>query len=233
MSRLAATLACDVRLQKRNGFYYAVAVVLAGFAVLVTLVPLDWAPWLPPLLMGNLIVGTFFFMAGLVLLEKGEGTLEALVVTPLADDEYLASKIITLTALGVIEHFAITAFATRMDFSPLPLLLAIVFGSLLYCLFGFLAVSPYDSINEYLFPSVLYTTFLSVPYVYYFGLSDSWLFYLHPLQGTLLLFQAAFAPISTSQWIFSILSSLAWAGLGLYLARQWFHRFIVRSEGAR
>ncbi len=33
--------------------------------------------------LGNMTIGTFYFMAGLVLLEKGDGVLEGLIVTPL------------------------------------------------------------------------------------------------------------------------------------------------------
>ena len=94
MTRLVATLRCDVRLQLRNGFYWAVAFLLTTLLVVISqLPPLDWVPVLPPLVLGNLVTATFFFMAGLVLLEKGEGTLEAQIVTPLSSDEYLLSKV--------------------------------------------------------------------------------------------------------------------------------------------
>ena len=91
MHRLAATVLLDLRLQLRNGFYYAVAFVLACWFLLLTrLPPLDWGYVLPAVVFGNLVMVNFYFVAGLVLLEKGEGTLEAQVVTPLADWEYLA-----------------------------------------------------------------------------------------------------------------------------------------------
>jgi len=84
MNRLVATMSCDVRLQVRNGFYWAVAFLLAILVVLITQLPsFDWGPVLPPLVLGNLVTATFFFVAALVLLEKGEGTLEAQIVTPL------------------------------------------------------------------------------------------------------------------------------------------------------
>ena len=85
MTRFLATMRCDVRLQHRNGFYWAIAFLLAAFVVVVTQLPsIDWTAILPPLLLGNLMLATFFFMGGLMLLEKGEGTLESLIVTPLS-----------------------------------------------------------------------------------------------------------------------------------------------------
>ena len=68
MRRLSATLLCDVRLQWRNGFYWAVAFLLAALLVLVSQLPvLDWRPVLAPLVFGNLVTATFFFAIGLVL----------------------------------------------------------------------------------------------------------------------------------------------------------------------
>ena len=109
--RLLETIRCDVRLQHRNGFYYAVAFLLFFFAILVTFVPIDWTPWLAALLLGNMMLATFFFLGGLILLEKGEGTLEALIVTPLSDFEYLASKIVTLTLLATAEQLMLVLLA--------------------------------------------------------------------------------------------------------------------------
>ena len=50
------------------------------------------------MIMGNLVIGTFYFMGGLVLLEKDEGSLEARVTTPLKPTEYLSAKVLTLTS---------------------------------------------------------------------------------------------------------------------------------------
>ncbi|MCY4600864.1 MAG: hypothetical protein OXF27_13205, partial [Acidobacteria bacterium] len=108
MRALAATLSLDFRLQARNGFYYAVAFVLACWFVLLTLLPdIDWGYVLPAVVFGNLVMVNFYFVAGLVLLEKGEGTLEAQVVTPLADWQYIGSKTATLTALSLVEQVVI------------------------------------------------------------------------------------------------------------------------------
>ena len=112
MSRLLATMGTDLRLQHRNGFYYAVAFVLILFAILVSQLPaFDWTRWLPPLVFGNLVMVSFFFVGGLVLLEKGEGTLEAQVVTPLRVGEYLGSKIATLALLSLVENLIIVSLA--------------------------------------------------------------------------------------------------------------------------
>ena len=158
MHRLAATVRLDLRLQMRNGFYYAVAFVLAcWFVVLTRLPPIDWGYLLPAVVFGNLVMVNFYFVAGLVLLEKGEGTLEAQVVTPLADWEYLASKTLTLAALSVVEQVVIVRSAYGGGFAAGPLVAGVVLAGVLYTLTGFLLVARYRSINEFMFPSVLFT----------------------------------------------------------------------------
>ncbi|MDX1414924.1 MAG: hypothetical protein R3293_12085, partial [Candidatus Promineifilaceae bacterium] len=100
MTRLASSMKWDARLQWRNGFYYAALIVIIVWTLLLSQIPNTLASigssslaWLlPAAVLGNLLIGTFYFMGGLLLLEKGEGTLEAQIVTPLRSSEYLISK---------------------------------------------------------------------------------------------------------------------------------------------
>ena len=235
MHRLAATVRLDLRLQMRNGFYYAVAFVLACWFVLLTILPpaIDWGYLLPAVVFGNLVMVNFYFVAGLVLLEKNEGTLEAQVVTPLADWEYLASKTVTLAALSLVEQVVIVWSAHGAGFAGGPLVAGIVLAAILYTLTGFVLVARYRSINEYLFPSVFFTLVLSLPMLHYFGVWDTWLLYLHPFTAPLVLLAAAFRPIPSWQWAYGVLYSAVWAGLLLLAGRQAFDRYIVAREGSR
>jgi fluoroquinolone transport system permease protein len=232
MRRLLATLTCDVRLQFRNGFYYAAAFVVALWILLVSQLPaLDWGWLLPAVVLNNLVISTFFFLAGLVLLEKGEGTLEALIVTPLRRGEYLVSKAATLAGLALLENFAIVASLAGLRFGALMLAVGTVLAAWIFCLLGFLAVIRYTSINEFLLPSMLYVTLLFVPLLPFFGIIESPLFYLHPLQAPLVLLESAFRPIETWQAVYGLMYSALWIGLLHRLARQAFDRFVVPGMG--
>ncbi|MYC66920.1 MAG: ABC transporter permease [Acidobacteriia bacterium] len=232
MHRLAATVRLDLRLQMRNGFYYAVAFVLACWFVVLTRLPaIDWGYVLPAVVFGNLVMINFYFVAGLVLLEKGEGTLEAQVVTPLASWEYLASKALTLAALAVVEQVVIVWSAYGGGFAAGPLVAGVVLAGVLYTLTGFLLVARYRSINEFMFPSVLFTTVISLPLLHYFGLWDAWLLYLHPFTAPLVLLGGAFRPIAPWEWAYGALYSAAWAGILLLAGLRAFDRFIVAREG--
>ncbi len=232
MRRLLATVRCDVMLQLRHGFYYATAFVLIFCVVVVSRIPSVDLSWLlPALLLGNLLLNTFYFIGGLILLEKGEGTLEAQVVTPLRTWEYLASKVGTLTLLGLVENTVIVTLLVGLDFNLLPLAASLVLTAALYCLAGVIAVVRYHSINEYLMPSVLYTSILLAPLLSYIPQWDTWLLYLHPMQATLLLAQSAFHPVARWQTIYGVLYSGIWIVFLAHFSRRAFRRFIIAGAG--
>jgi len=243
--RFAATVATDIRLQHRNGFYYAVAFVLAVFAIVITALPVfDWSLWLPALLFGNLVMVSFFFIGGLILLEKTEGTLEAQVVTPLRLREYLGSKLLTLVALSLAENLIVVLLVLKagmpddsgyraLPLAPILLLgLGIATAAVLYTLFGFMTVARYDSINEFLLPATFIVTALSLPYLGYFDFWTSPLLYLHPLQGSLVTMKAAFFPVPQPALWAGAVSTLAWIAIAYGLSRRAFRRFVIQKEGA-
>lgn len=234
MSRLAATLRYDVRLQIRNGFYWAVAFLLAMLLIVISQLPaFDWRPVLPPLILGNLLTATFYFMAGLVLLEKGEGTLEAQIVTPLRVEEYLGSKLVTLTALSIAENLVIAVIVVGTGFRVVPLLLGIVLASALYCLAAFPAAVRYGSINELLFPTVLWTLLFTLPILQYAGVVDTPLMYLHPFQAPLVLLRGAISPLRLWEWAYAIGYGGLWIGIAFAWCRHAFRRFVVAAVGTR
>lgn len=231
-ARLLRTVANDVRLQFRNGFYYAsafVAVVLVLF--LYQLSAVDMRPWWPAIVLENLVINSFYFMAGLVLLEKGEGTLEALVVTPLRDWEYLASKALSLGVLSLAETLMVIVLIQGLAFNWVWLVLGLLLQIGIFGLYGFFVVARYDSISEFLLPSILWTLGYSLPLLYYFDLWRSPLMFLHPMQAPLLLLEAAFQPVPVWQLIYGVLYGGLWLGVSLLFARRAFHRFVIRKEG--
>lgn len=233
MTRFVATLALDVRLQLRNGFYWAVAFLLVTLLVVVSRFPtVDWAPVLPPFILGNLSLATFFLMAGLILLEKEEGTIHSLVVTPLAVDEYLASKVLTLTGLSIVEHACIVLATVGTDVSPLPLVLGVALASALYCLAGFMAAVRYGSINELLLPTIVWVAAFSLPILDYAGLWTTRLTFLHPFQAPLVILRGAFVPLEVWEWVYGIGYAGAWIGVGFLWSRRAFRRFVIAAPGA-
>lgn len=237
MTRLLATLRRDVTLQVRYGLYAVSVFIVLVWGVLLSLLPgaarIDAAVVVPAFLASNLLATTFYFMAGLVLLEKDEGTLSALVATPLRDSEYLLSKLITLTGLAVAENLLVVALLFGKGFRWDLLIAGAALLAALYVLAGFLAVVRYDSINEWLFPSAMVVVALLIPLLPHFGLTR-YGFYLHPATPAFRLLSAACdpaAPVAGWEIAYGLLGSLFWLGMGFAWARRSFDRFIVRSAG--
>ena len=236
MTRLISTIQWDIRLQFRNGFYYAsafVAVVSILFLAQLQLSPEILALLLPAIILQNVLINTFYFIAGLVLLEKGEGTLEGIVVSPLRRWEYLLSKVVTLTLLSILESLAIIIFLYGLGFNLLFMIIGLALLGIFFALAGFIAVARYDSINTFLLPSVLMVTALSLPLLDYFGIWRSPLMYLHPIQAPLLLMKAAFQPVALWQLGYGVLYSGLWIGLAYRWSQRAFYRFVILKEGVR
>jgi fluoroquinolone transport system permease protein len=224
----------DIQLQFQYGFYYAGAFVTVVWIMVLSQLPsANLSLVLPAFIFLGMNITTYYFIAGLILFEKGEGVLEALIVTPMRTWEYLASKAATLTLLAMLESLIIVILTYGFGFQPLFLILGMGFLGAIYTFIGFMAIARYDSINEYLMPSILFMLVLQLPVIDYFGLWQSWLFYLHPIQAPLMLIKAAFQTVEPWQIVYGLLCSLVWVGLTYRWARAAFHSFIIRKEGVR
>lgn len=235
MTRLRSTLINDLRLQWRNGFYAAAAVMLALFVLLLGQLPRRDLAWIVPVvIVNNLIVNGFYFVAGVVLLEKGEGSLQAQVVTPLRPTEYLGAKVASLTILSLAENGLLAFLTLGADISAGWLLLGILAGTCFFTLGGFLSVVRYESVNEYLLPSIVIVSALTLPLVTYFGVGSSdllsALLYLHPLQAVLLALRAATGVVLTGWQIgYVLFYPVVVTYVMLCLAQATYVQFVRRS----
>lgn len=234
MNRFANTLRWDIVRQFREGFYTVSAVVAVIMIVLLRQIDgVDWALWWPAILLENLIINAFYFMAGMVLLEKGEGTLEAQIVSPLRTWEYMAAKVASLLILSILESLLIIGLVSGLGFNWFWLLLGIALVVALYVLYGFFVVARYDSISDFILPSALWTMGFSLPLLWYFDLWKHWIMFLHPLQAPLLLMRAAYHPAEPWQLLYGVGYAGLWVAVGYFVSKRTFHRFIVAKEGSR
>jgi fluoroquinolone transport system permease protein len=216
MTRLAATLRTDVRVQARNGFYAATAVVVVFSILILRWLPAETAALLlPVVLLENALVNTFYFVSALLLLERGEGTFAAQSVTPLRTGEYLGSKVLTLTILSLVESLLIAAAVGGVDRRLVAIAFGISLAAPLFCLAGVALVVRYQAINEFLMPSVLYTALLTLPVLGTFGVGTREWYLAHPIQGPLELMQIE-PPYLAGHVAYSIGYPLLWS-FPLYL----------------
>jgi fluoroquinolone transport system permease protein len=221
VGRLTHTIRWDITLQFRNGFYAVTALVLLMWAALIIPAPqLDIAWLLPPLILSNLIIGSFYFVGATVLLERAEGSLLARAVTPLRGGEYLAARIASLSLLALLENLGMTALFQGAGFAPLPMAGGIILGTALFCLAGLIMVAPYGSINAYLLPSAAISGLLAAPAMAALARWDGPLLYLHPLEPAMLLMQGAFRPLAAWELAYCLIAGAIWClALGFFALR--------------
>ncbi len=191
--RLRAVCLTDLRLQLRHGFYAAYAVVTAIYAVALhqlarvagtetlravaaTLIFTD------PATLGA------FFVGGLVLLEKQQGSLTAAFVTPLTLTEYFVSKAVGLTALATGSALVV-ALASGLPLRPIPLVLGVIATSVLFIMLGLAVVARVRTVNGYLLSTIPIAVIPMLPALRFLGL-ESPLLWLVPTRASIRLLEA-------------------------------------------
>ena len=230
MIRLRRAARLDLRLQVRYGFYYAAAFVTLFWVAMLYPLPVSTMEFAMPLVIfGELAVIGYYFVAGMILFEKGERTLSAVVVSPLRFGEYLASKLATLTTMATVSSLILVLVAYGTGFDAALLISGVVLISLISVLAGFISVLPFDHVTRYLIPSQLPLALMSVPLIPFLGIWQSPLFYLFPTHGPLILLGGAFGknPLNAGQLFYTISYPLLCTLILTFAARKTFERYVV------
>ena len=103
----------------------------------------------PYILLGDTCIIGFFFVAGTVFFEKQERTLSAVISTPLRFWEYLAAKLTLLVLISLLVAIVVPTISHGFGYRPLPLMIAVVLGTLLMLLVGFATSLPFASISDW------------------------------------------------------------------------------------
>lgn len=224
MKRLFIALKWDFLCQQRYHIF-TVAVVLTMLYILV-IVNIEWEYkdklvifliYNDPAALGMLFIGS------LILFEKSDRTLEALVVTPIEPWQYLWSKGLSLTVIATLCSYAIAVAGHGWSFHYLYFGIAIVFTSLIFVFLGIIIVSGSRSFNEYIIKMGLWLIPIVLPFLNFIGLTDTYWWYLLPSQPGLLLMEVAFGkPLAAWQIGYGIGYLLLATGLSYYFAEKAF-----------
>ena len=164
-----------------------------------------------------------------MLLERGDGTLDSILVTPLRFWEYAWSKVLTLTAFALLESAIILLIAFGPGDFNVP---ALVGGILAMCVFntfaGMAQVAPHRTVTDFLVPGAMIVTLVfELPLLQFLGAWDVPATYLVPTAPSLSLMAGAFAPIPRWEWIYGVSYSALWIVIAAVLARRRFAKHIV------
>lgn len=227
-SRIVSSVRWEVMIQLRQGFYFASLIVFVFSALVLSELSGDLRDLLFPVLtVSNVLTNAYAFVAMMYLLERSEGTSEALAVTPLRSHEYLGTKIGSLTLLSVLEATGIAVFGYGLSLSKIPLFIAgVVSLSIIFVLFGYYFVSPYTSFNEAFFPIIAPIVVFNLNLIGYIGRYDSPLFLILPSQPGFILLQDSVTNLGIGQIIISLVGTIVWVVVGGCLAMRAYKKHI-------
>jgi fluoroquinolone transport system permease protein len=180
-----------------------------------------------PVMFGVMFIGV------LVLYEKDNNTLSALIASPLTASHYLWSKAISLTLIAVPIALAISIVGYGLKLNYIHLLLAVTLTSIAFVFLGFIVVSKAKGFNQYIIKFVLFTLPVSIPILAIFDISHSDLFYLIPTHATILLLKSAFNDdISVGQIIYAIIYLLLWLIIANYFSVRAYEKNLLNGKHA-
>ncbi|MDR1974449.1 MAG: hypothetical protein LBQ31_07220 [Bacteroidales bacterium] len=136
-----------------------------------------------------------FFVGGIIMLEKMQGVLSVLVVSPLRTIEYILSKVVSLAFVSVLAAFAITGFSSYGSVSWLLLFLSTVLTSGIFTLCGIMITAGCNTVNQYIIKTVPYMLLFVLPCFSLTGFPYSDLFTVIPSVAALRLMLGAYMGI--------------------------------------
>ncbi|MTI29814.1 hypothetical protein [Xanthovirga aplysinae] len=134
----------------------------------------------------------FFFVGVTILFEKSGNILSAIQVSPLKLWEYFAAKISALSLIAILCSLGMALAAHGWDFNYVLFISGVGLTSLLFILSGLIIVVWSTSFNQFLMKAMGVLIGLSLPFLGYFGVLHTNLFYFLPTQGSIILLDAAF-----------------------------------------
>lgn len=228
--RLLHAVLADIRFQIKQGFYFVYVVITAMYLIIMSFLPDDiLAIALPLVVFSDPSVLGLFFIGGIILMEKGQGVLMVLVVSPLRSWEYILSKVISLAIVSVLAAFAITYFS-HSTVNWWLLLLSTILTSGIFTLLGIMINAGCNTVNQYMLKTIPYMLLVILPCFALLGFPYSGYFTVFPGVAALKLMLGAYHGILWSEAIALTVYLLGINFLLLKLAVRVFEKKIVYQD---
>lgn len=238
--RVLQAVRLDARVQARNNLWaISAGVGVPAALALAWLTPTDQIGGTLPMAVLLLAGGsTLLYVTAMILMERSDGTLSAIAVSPLRDWEYLSAKVLTLTGMCALEAVILCygALALLARTGPVtwpgpafwPGVLAL---GVMHVLVGVILVVRFDRINDVLLPMGGIALVFQIPALWVVGAIDHpWVMAI-PTSAPVLIVKAGFASLTAGQWIYALTyTAVTIVVLGVWSVRA-FHRHVIERGG--
>ncbi|MBN1797097.1 MAG: hypothetical protein JW822_00875 [Spirochaetales bacterium] len=215
--RIWNQLKMDITFQFRHGFYYAYLFVTLIFCLIIVFIPLAFKQFVALffILTDTSVLG-FFFIGGVLLLEKKQDLLNNAAITPLRLCEYILAKVISFSLLSVVSSLIIQATALQVPQNGLLFFFTITFSSILYTLFGLVVGTIAKSLNQYFALSFCFAILIVPSAAYFLQWTPYEIFTIFPLTAIFMLIKSGIYATPIHLW--SIIGLFLWNILFFVLA---------------
>ncbi len=231
--RILGALKADLNFQLKQGFYAVYAFVTVFYIVVLRFLPdAIVSTAVPLIILSDPSILGFFFIGAIVMLEKTQGILQYLVVTPLRSREYLLSKVISLSILAETAGITVAIFAYKGSVNWFLLCVSILLTSVFFTFYGFVAAAGCHTMNQYFTRMIPYILLIVLPCFSILIPDYNTLFNIFPSVSALKLVYAAFHPISYMEILFCLIFLLSADILMLFIVERIFdNKIVCEGEG--
>lgn len=195
--RLLHAVLADIRFQIKQGFYFVYVLITAMYLIIMSFLPEEiLSIALPLVVFSDPSVLGLFFIGGIILMEKGQGILNVLVVSPLRSWEYVLSKVVSLALVSALVALAITFFSGFQNVNWFILIISTILTSGIFTLLGIMINAGCNNVNQYLLKTIPYMLLFTLPCFALLGFPYSDFFTIFPSVAALELMLGAYHGIT-------------------------------------
>lgn len=230
--RILRALIADLKFEWKQGFFLIYFIISFMYLLLLTQIPESVRILVVPFVVfSDPSVLGLFFIGGLLLLEKEQGILQSIVVTPLRSMEYVIGKILSLSLVAVFAGFLITKLSVSQSVHYGILFMGILLTSCFFTQLGIVVACHSKSINGFFLKMIPYMLTMMAPM---FLLIPFWeMTYLNLIPGVAglrLVYSAYHGGVANDAWIQAGYLLLVNMGLLTYTARHFEERMVYGGQ---
>lgn len=164
LNRVRNAFIADSIFEFKQGFHTIYIVISFLYLLLLSQLSSEYIVYVLPLVIfSDPSVLGLFFIGGTLLLEKEQGVLSSILVTPLTSLEYILAKVMSLASISILAAFLISILTYSGTVYYQYLIVGTLLTSVFFTLIGIVIVTKSRSVNEFFVKMVPYIVFLLAP----------------------------------------------------------------------
>jgi fluoroquinolone transport system permease protein len=175
------------------------------------------------------IIGCFFIALS-IFSEIKNDVLSAVFTTPISPHQYLITRTIALSVIGLLCSLGLAISVKGLDFGIFPYAVGATGICVLSAFLGIIILTyASDFLKFALLTLPFFIFFIIIPMMHYLKVIDLGFFqYIFPVQGSIDLIENGISGKEINEW-YAYLSIVIWAPLFYYVAYRMFNQRIVRK----